>query len=635
MQKQSADRRESVVISNTEAEFEIDKQNHTDFNDDYELYLGMYNLIPDSPEEEWMSNVPLPEFLSEMTTQMSIEAAQEFKRRDFVEVFPESKDKKHLLAGEAKKELINRTLNQKHIHYFQKRMRASGIKNISGNVYFRCMWERKVVQKTELKDVIIPLENPREDGQQQAVIPVEVQTDHVLYDRFNLDVLDPRNVFVSPEYTYSLQDKKRVTIRYNTNIEEMTLNQDYMGYINLDKVKSALKNVAGGQTSVIQGSDSEQTVEEYQYTSLKSFSVLEVYLTEWVIPDAKGGITPGYDSSGNPEKKAVLMKIIKSIADIGGKKILVRYQRNKFRDAFGNAYLPIVQGKCYVHPTDDLGFGDGKASYPLETARNGMFNMGINRVTLATLPAVKASSASAQEFGRTWQFEPRAIFETLNPADLQEFQLSDDISGVAGIMSILTNSQQQSNATFPTIQGALPKASTSATATAASESRTDARSFYKGLVYNNTALMEIYDIISLMTWQFALPETAEKLMGEKVIDFNPYLEHTFKTVTATLETESSKQIKIGILDNMFMQIAQVQNKNTLKALNYITQKKFMLLGDEYEEINDILFDEEENFVAPPSQGSLPANGQPGQPTNQTGLQQSGTEQALRQIGGQN
>lgn len=627
---------ERVILENTKAEYDIDVQNHTRDNEDFELYMSIYNLVPDQPEEPWMSNTPLPEFLTEMTVQSGLEAAQEFRRRDFVEIFHESKDDKHRLAGEAKKELINRVLNQRHIHYFQKRMRASGLKNISGKVYFRCKWERKTIKKMNIENQAIPLENPIEGGQQQAIMPVEVETEEVIYDRFNLDVLDPRNVTTSPEITYSLDDKKRVSVRYDTDIGEMTDQQELMGYINLDKVRKALESEGGGQTDVAKGDDEgDIKPQEYQWTALKTFEAVEISLKEWVLVAKDGlSIKPGIDIQGNPVKNAVLMMIIKTLVTINEKDILVRYQRYPFRTPFGEPYRDIVIGKCYIHPTNDLGLGDGKASYPLEIARNGLFNMGVNRVNIATLPTLIAGTASAQEFRRTWAFQPRGIFEAYDTNDVKEMQISDDITGVNQLMSVLTSAQQASNASFPTAQGGLPLASTSATATAASEARTDARQFYKGLTYNNTALMPIYDRIGWMYWQFALPETAEKGMGDKIFDFNPYLDHTFKTVTEALETESSKQAKIAILDNMFAQSAQVQNKNTLKQLNYIFTKKAKLLGDEYEDVNDMLFDEDEEFVASGAQGSLPAPGGAGA-TNQTGQAINPIEAQVRQVGRQN
>ena len=625
---------EHIIMEKTEAELSVDMQNHERANQDFELYQNIFNLVPVAPEEDWMSNTVLPEFQTEIIVQSGIEAAQEFRRRDFVEIYPESKDEKHLLAGEANKECINRELNQRHIHYFQKRMRASGIKNMEGNVYFRCKWERKTIMNRSTERQTIPLEEPIPGGQQETVINVDVEQEEIIFDRFNIDVLDPRNVFLSPEITYSISDKKRVSVQYDTDIGEMEAEQELMAYFNLDKVSDALENTEAQPTDVVQGDDTEDKAFVYEHTSLKPIKAVEIHLHEWVLPKDDLEIEPGVDIKGNPVKNAVLMKIIKAFVTVGNKKILVRYQRYPFRDPFGNTYNPIVGGKCYIHPTEDMGFGDGRASYPLEIARNAIFNMGIDRVTLATLPSLKAGTASAQEFRKTWAFEPNAVFEAFDPNDLQEFKLSDDITGVSVIMDRLTTAQQAASASFPTAQGGLPLASTTATATAASESRTDARSFYKGLTYNHTALMEIYDRIIWMYWQFAKPETAKEAFGDKIVDFNPFLDHTFKTVTEAFETESSRQAKIAILDNMFSQIAQIQNQKVPGLLNEIIVKKFKLLGDEYENIVSKLLDEEEEFVAGGAQGSLPNNAGPGA-TNQTGLAISGPEAGVRNVGRQN
>lgn len=105
---------ERVVIQNTLGEYEIDKENHSEDNTDFDVHMNLFNLIGDAPDEDWMADIKLPEFLSEIVTQASMEAAQEFRRRDFVEIYRESKEKKHIDAGDADKELVNRTLNQPH-----------------------------------------------------------------------------------------------------------------------------------------------------------------------------------------------------------------------------------------------------------------------------------------------------------------------------------------------------------------------------------------------------------------------------------------------------------------------------------------------------------------------------------------
>lgn len=634
--KEEIDRIENVVIVNTEAEFAIDVQNKRRSNDEFERNQAMYDLIADQPEQNWMANTVIPEFWTEVTVQTGLEMKQEFTRRDYVEIYHESKDDNHRLAGEARKELINRVLNKRHLHYFQKRAKASGLKNIHGNVYGRAKWERKTITRTEIERQTIPLDNPVPGGQQEVVVEMEVDNEEVVFDRFNLDILDPRNVFESPEITYTLSDKKRVTIQYNTDIGEMREEEKLMGYFNLDKVEDALKDAGqAGQTDVSTQTEDEDKPSEYEFTALKTFKAVEVHLDEWVIVGNDGvSIKPGVDTKGIPTKKAVLMKIIKAFVDVSEKKILVRYQPYPFRDPFGNTYNPIFKGKCYIHPIKDDGIGDGKASYSLEMARNGIFNLGQDRVMISTLPAIKANSVSAQEFRKTWNFEPNAIFEAFDISHIGEFKISDDISGVGNIMNVLDTAQRASSASFPTVGGGLPLASQTASASVISEDRSDTRSFYKAMTFNFTFNEELYDRIGWMYWQFALPETAEKDIGkDKIFDYNPFLDHTFKTVTESLETESSKAAKIQILDNMFLQAQQIPNDNTLAMLNYIFIKKAKLLGDEAEDIVDVLFNEDEEFIPSGGQGSLPAPAGGGS-SNQTGVaispQEAGARGATRQ-----
>jgi len=286
-----ADKVERFIIEMSMAEFAIDEHNHEDDNDDFEVHMNLFDLIGDEPDEDWMSNIKLPEFWSEIITMASLEAAQEFKRRDFVEIYHQDKDPRLIAAGEADKELVNRTLNQPHIHYFQKRMRASGLRNITGKVYFRTWWERKTMKFSAIENRVFPTSQDingdeitsDSSGQvtQRLTLPVTVEKEHVIYDRWNFDVLNSMNVFTSPEYCYSLQDKKRVTLRFDTDIGEMEQNQDSMDYINLDKVEEALKGSDATKTDTKTGDDNDEK-EEYMFTNLKPIMILETYKKEWV-----------------------------------------------------------------------------------------------------------------------------------------------------------------------------------------------------------------------------------------------------------------------------------------------------------------------------------------------------------------
>ncbi|KKK89516.1 hypothetical protein LCGC14_2732310, partial [marine sediment metagenome] len=424
------------IIQMSTAEFAIDEHNHEDDNQDFEVHMNLYDLVGNEPDEDWMSNIKLPEFWGEIITQNSLEAAQEFKRRDYVEIYHQDKDPRLIAAGEADKELINRTLNQSHIHYFQKRMRASGLRNVTGKVYYRTWWERKVVKFTETHNKVLELETDingeritsEEQIAQRITVPEEVQKEHVIYDRWNFDVLDSRNVFTSPGYCYSLQDKKRVTLRFDTDIGEMEQQKDFMDYINLDKVEEALKGADARKTDTKTGDDQNEP-EEYMFTSLKPIMILETYKKEWVKVGKKDKITPGFDGRGERIKGAILMEIVRSIAHVGDKEILVRYQRQKNRDPFGNPFRPITKGICYIHPTSDLGVGDGKASRGPQIAMNDVFGMAMDKLRIALTPIVKAGTTSASEFRNTWEFAPRAVWEAYDPKDIQEMIMDDNISG--------------------------------------------------------------------------------------------------------------------------------------------------------------------------------------------------------------
>ena len=58
----------------------------------------------------------------------------------------------------------------------------------------------------------------------------DVHEEFVLKDHFNFDVVDPRDVFTDTSYTYSLQEKKWVILRFNSTIDELEANADTMEY---------------------------------------------------------------------------------------------------------------------------------------------------------------------------------------------------------------------------------------------------------------------------------------------------------------------------------------------------------------------------------------------------------------------
>src|SRR3990167_1174894 len=128
-----------------DSEYATGKRNNEYKTGEFESSIDMLECERTEKDVDWMSDIFFPEFASQMLTQSSLEASQYFQTKDFVEVYLEDESDDAIKKSEANKELINRTLNQKSLHHYQKFMRANITKNISGEVYAQCGWERETV----------------------------------------------------------------------------------------------------------------------------------------------------------------------------------------------------------------------------------------------------------------------------------------------------------------------------------------------------------------------------------------------------------------------------------------------------------------------------------------------------------
>jgi hypothetical protein len=134
-------------------------------------------------------------------------------------------------------------------------------------------------------------------------------------------------------------------------------------------------------------------------------------------------------------------------------------------------------------------------------------------------------------------------------------------------------------------------------------------------------------MISQLTWQYVDKEdTALKLFGDKLLDFNPDGDYYWKPVSQSIETEYSKGTKIKQLTNMMGLIVQVPNPKTAQLLNYMTAKALSLMGDEFDVFAKFLLDPNAPLPIPGQQ--TPQQGQA--TSNQTGLPQSDIETGARE-----
>lgn len=622
MPENSLDKSQTVESQVTrqivDVEYTVAHSNASNQNAEFESIIDLLECERTERDYEWMSDIFLPEFPAHMLTQSSLDAAQYFQNREFVDVYLEDGSEEARTRADAAKELINRTLNQRHMSYFQKYIRARLINNLNGVVYARCWWEKEL---EPFVDEVVEL-----DGNNELVTKPVVKT-RAIRDKFNFDILDPRNVFTDNVYSYSIQDKSWIIIRFERTLAALEADADVMGYENLDKLKNT---PAPRETQTSMETYNRDDSEMKIAGALKgTFDVLERHGLFWAIRTPEG-IKPGIDGSGEKIDKAELIETIITVVVSGAQRILIRFQEQPYRDAHGKAFRPIIRGTCYIHPTKDLGLGDGKFSRELQIAINDTFNISNDRVMLATLPTLKAKKYAIEDTSEIY-FEPQHVIPLEDPTnDLVEFKIEDNVTGALQQINLLIGQMQQANAIYPPTMGNTPKkASTTATAIASAESRTNTRYYYKSLTFEHTFLSELYWMILQMTSQYAHPDTGLQLMGEKVYDFDPRSEYFYKPISQAIETEHAKNTKRKEIIQMLSFVAQVPNPNTPKLINLLMRRYFELSGDEAETFVNALLDEN---APPPQEGGVAATPNQGVPaSNQTGVPMSNIEQGVRGV----
>jgi hypothetical protein len=189
---------------------------------------------------------------------------------------------------------------------------------------------------------------------------------------------------------------------------------------------------------------------------------------------------------------------------------------------------------------------------------------------------------------------------------------------------------EQALAQSPTTQGILPKdSSTTATAIAGAENRTNERTGYKALTYENTLLCDQYWMIQQLSWQYAEEETLINLLGDKAPDFEPDGDYFYKPVSQSIETEYSKNTKIKNLLTALQTVAQVPNEKTAQMINYIMYKFFTLMGDEFDPIAKILLNPNDPNTATGGVGNT-QNPNASPVSNQNGVPISSAEANTRE-----
>ncbi len=564
---------------------------------DFQSIIRMLEGERDEKSYDWMSNVSLHELASELLTDASSWAAQYFTTRDFVEVRLDGFAQEDKIKSRAAKKCINQTLNRKDLYYYQKYIRGRLINALFGQVYAVCWWDQDV-EKKQVGVVRRPMEmmNGETGEPDMGFEEVPKYEDMVHVDQFCFDIIDPRNVFTDGKYTYSIQEKDWVTIRFENSYEDLKKREKQNGYFNLDLVKELTSSQNKTETSKETYNQGEQDRESSKPVITKFDRLLRMGKF-WAIVEERNSdgypvkVKPGYKFDGELDEKAELIETIIETVVSGSTRILIRFQPNPFRDALGRSYKNIARGICYIHPTKDIGLADGKYLRDHEIAINDHFNMGSDRVKLATLPTMKGNK-QALEDNTSVYFEPQHVIELYNPKeDLIEMEISDDIQGALQTIAMLKESAQNTTSIQRGTMGQLPEnTSTPATAYAGAAVQSTVRGNYKSLTYEFTMLVEFYWIILQMTYQFAHQKTALKMMGDDAQYFDANADYTYSPVSTAIETEYNKFQKIKMLDQTMGRISGLVQvlPGIVPVIAHVLKMQLELYGNEYQDIANMI-----------------------------------------------
>jgi hypothetical protein len=633
----------SIVI---DGEYAIAKRNQNDDNLDFESLVDMLEGKRNEKNYEWMSDYSIPELISILQTNASGWASQYFPTRDFVEVKLDGDSPQDIDKARATKKLINKVLNRRDLYYYQKYIRLRLINALHGRCYVLCWWEQELVpekvmvQRPKQLDVDIYGNSITDPTVQQPRIimdSVEIEIEKPAVDRFCFEVIDPRNIFMDSKYCYTTQEKDWVIIRSEASYGYLKNYEKKNNYFNLDKIKEAVKSRNTTDTKKeTYGKDDNAT--EFDKTPIGYFDVLDRYGKFWAIVeerDIKGNPTKastGIDQDGMPLDDAELIETIISYALIGSHRIMYRFTPTPNIDASGKPFKPIARGICYVHPVKDTGLSDGRNMSELQTAIDDNFNMGVDRVKLATMPTF-IGRKGALEDNSQFYMEPEHLIETENPqTDFLELKVSDNIQGAMLVHQMLTGKIQQVTATYPTTMGDQGKSSTTATAVAGAETRTNQRENYKSLTFEYTFLTEFYWIINQMGWRFAHDETLIKIMGEDARFFDANADYSYSPLSSNIEQEYNKYRKIQLYDQSIGRISGLVQPlpEVVPILAHMIGRQLELQGDEFQTIGAMIGKLAKAKVRP--DGGTPAqitDGQEPPMSNQNGVEMSTQEGSVR------
>jgi hypothetical protein len=638
-----SERIQKAVLSHVVDELIVARRNQSKVNEDFNAYYNMLHGIRETKVNDWESDIFLPEFSSRLLSQLGNFVAQYFGSTDFVEVDLETDNPKDVLESKAAKTLLNTLLNDKDLYYYQKLVRLIMFVFTCGYGIIKGKYNQRVVeeisgykQKSDytfdeagqiLAEDGTQYIDPTIQKPQYTTIEEPIYTSRIETDKPDFDVYPIQNVYMSPEYAYSLNDKEFIIFETEQTGDQLKAAKDDMGYFNLDFLDPEPEGKRGEDTY-----NKDEDKEEQPKPPLKTYILLE----RWGKYPAlyKGDkLVPGIKEDGTFDEKAVnmevLMHYIKDRAT-DDPYVLIGFRKSR------HTRRPLVRFLCYVDMIKDCGFGDGEMNREIQKAINDNYNLMNYRTKLATTPAFKGKKFSVSENVRV---NPEKVILVENMEDLQEFKIQDNIQGSLQHHSLLSSRMDYSMATSPQTMGMTPDRAETATMASIVNSRANVRIGMKSMNLEFIGFTEFYDMMLTLCNDFMLPDTLEEIVGKELADaYNPKRRDRFRPASQALQSEESKQFNIKTLQGLFQMTAPIQNPKTPMVLNMIWAKMVETMGTPYTQMKKVMFEEDPYTMllyqivtgGKGGQGTPPSSNPMAPTQNQLGMPQQPAEQMTRE-----
>jgi hypothetical protein len=633
------------LLGHLTAELDVAKKNNEKVNEDFKTYYNMIHSVRNSKPNEWESDISLPAFVSRLLTQIGNFCAQYFASTDYVECDIDSDDPKDVAEAKAAKKLLNTLLKDPDAYYYHKIVRLINFVFTCGYGVLKGGYSQRVEQvishmnqKSEIAVDPYSGEYLAEDGMpfrdptvQRAKFNTReepVYKDNVIIDKPVFDVYPNQNVYMSPEYCYSLNDKEYVIFETEKTLSQLKTEAMEMGYFNLEALEKETPEGKRGEKTYNKDDDHAEQPQPPEKTFVE-------YERWGVYPVKQEGerYIPAIDAQGKFEDGAELVECIIHYVQQREKdspRHIIGFRKSK------HSRRPMVKFLCYVDMVNDNGFGDGKVNREIQIASDDNYNLMNYRTKLAITPAFKGKKFAGVP--EKVKMSPEHVTMVENLGDLEQWIINDNIQGGIFHHNLLASMMDYSMATSPQTMGASSERAETATVGSIINQRANIRIGMKSMNLEFIGFSDFYRMLLTLCNDFMLPESLDELIGKEIaLAYNPKRKDKFKPVSQALDSDESKGAKLKTWQGILGIVAPLQNPKTPSAVNYIIGQMLETMGGSFKQFKQFMFEEDPEAVllyqlatGSKGTGSPPAGPNPmAPPSNQTGLPQRPAEQMTR------